>query len=114
VSSFVNRNLNQDITYWPRANGQATNDFGHANLGAPILIKGRWEDKTQQIRKPNNDEVVSSAEVLVDRDLELGAYLAKGDRVALGAAVPEDAYEIQDFRSTPDLRNLATERRAYL
>lgn len=113
VVHFTQRNLNQDITYWPPANGGQTNDFGHATHTAPILIKGRWEDRTQSIRRPNGEEVTSSAEVLVDRDLELAGYIVQGD--ATSSPKPTAmAREIQDFRKTPDLRNLGYERRVYL
>lgn len=103
-------NLNQDITYWRPS---AQNEYGHAGSEAPILIKGRWETSTQQIRKPSGEEIISRAEVFVDRDLEISGYLALGDKT--GEVTPSsDAQEIQDFRITPDLRNLDAERRAFL
>jgi hypothetical protein len=39
--------------------------------------------------------------------------LAQGD-LTTEVTPPEGALEIQDFRTTPDLRNLGHERRAYL
>jgi hypothetical protein len=113
VEHFTQRNLIQEATYWaPSGQAGETNDFGHPILGNGVLIRCRWEDKVQQIRKANGDEVVSGAEVLVDRDLVAGGYLKLGDFA--GQAWESDAHEIQDTRSTPDLRNLGTERRVYL
>lgn len=113
MTHFIRRNLNQDITYWPPENGSQTNDFGHATFDGGILIKGRWEDRVQNIRKPNGDEVVSMAEVMVDTDVEVDGYLALGDYTSQDTPT-EGAREIQDVRKTPDLRNLATEIRAFL
>lgn len=107
---FAIKNLHQDITYWaPTAN----NEYGHAGFAAPVLIKGRWQDKVQQVRKPNGEEVTSSAEVFVDRDVADSGYLMLGDQTAQ-ATPPEGAREIQSYASVPDLRNLDSERKAYL
>jgi hypothetical protein len=109
---FGQRNLPQDITYWaPDASG-LTNDFGQAITGVGVLIKGRWEDKVQQVRTATGEEVTSLSEVYVDRDVAIGGYLKKGDFT--GETLPQDAREIQNLLTTPDLRNLGTERRAYL
>jgi hypothetical protein len=111
--SFINRFLIQDLTYWPPATEGATNDFGHPILQDPVLIKGRWEAKTQQIRRSNGEEVVSSAQVWTDQDVEPSGYLAQGD-LTDQPEPPEEAYEIQDFQKSPDLRNLDHERKAFL
>lgn len=104
------RNLHQDITYWPPG---VENEFGHASYGTPVLVKGRWQAKNQQIRRATGEEIVSSAEVFVDRDVAISGFLAVGNHTAQSSPV-SDAREIQDFRTTPDLRNLESERRAYL
>jgi hypothetical protein len=109
---FTQKNLHQDITYWPPSGGQ--NEFGHAIMGTPEVIKGRWENMNQQIRKPSGEEVMSRAEVFVDRDLQISGFLAQGDQTAAADYIAAGALEIQDFRTTPDLRNLDSERRAYL
>jgi hypothetical protein len=107
---FALKNLNQDITYWPPA---AENEYGHAGHGNPILIKGRWSEKTQQIRRPDGEEVTSSTQVIVDRDVALAGFLMEGDQTAQ-ATPPAGAREIQLFASQPDLRNLESLRKAYL
>ena len=107
---FVKRNLHADITYWPPGD---SNLYGHASSGEPILLKGRWEDRNQQIRRASGEEIVSSAVVYVDQDVEIAGYLAQGNHTDEPAPIT-NALEIQDFRTMPDLRNLGTERRAYL
>lgn len=113
MTHFTQRNLRQDLTYWAPSASGITNDYGHAIPQAPTLIKGRWEDKVQQVRKPNGDEFIAQSEVLVDRDLEVGGHLALGDQTA-SSTPSSGAWEIQEFRKSPDLRNLGHERRAYL
>ena len=110
---FTQRNLHEDITYWPPSSGQ-TNDFGHALLGGPVLLKGRWEQKSQQVRKNNGDEFTSAAEVLLSADVETSGYLIQGDFTTTNAVPTREAWEIQEFRKTSDLRNLGYDRRAFL
>lgn len=114
ATSFPARNLRQDITYWAPANAPVTNDFGHADMSPPILIKGRWEAKAQQIRRPDGEEVVSTTQVFVDRDVSISGYVALGDHTAGNPPPTEAAQEIQAYNTTPDLRNLGTERVVYL
>lgn len=108
---FAQRNLRQDITYWPPS---AQNEYGHAGYGAPILLKGRWEGKVQQVRTPSGEEVTSTAQVFLDSDVAISGFLAPGDLTDQNTPPADVAYEIQNFMATPDLRNLGTERRAYL
>lgn len=115
MSRFTTRALSQDITYWPPSVDGLTNDFGHPIFGTPILIKGRWEDRIQSVRKNTGEEVVSMAEVFVDRAVDESGYLAPGDLTT--EADPEGlstAREIQAVLTTPDFRNLDHERRAFL
>ncbi len=110
---FAERNLKQYLTYWPPVTNNVTNAFGHASLGTPRIITGRWEERTQTIRKPNGDEFVSQIEVLVSEDVEAEGYLVLGQYTDEASPI-RAAREIADFRKTPDLRNLGYERRAYL
>lgn len=110
--AFPQNNLLQDITYWaPPSNGE-TNDFGQPVVASGVVIKGRWENKVQQIRRLDGQEVVSSTQVYVDRDVAVSGFLKLGS--FFGQPVASDATEIQSFQSTPDLRNLGQERKAYL
>lgn len=107
---FALRNLNQEVTYWAPG---AQNEFGHAQASAPIKIRARWEEKTQQVLKPNGEEVTSGTEVIVDRDLAIAGFLMLGDQTGQ-ATPPAGAREIQNFTSQPDLRNLESLRKAFL
>lgn len=110
--NYITRNLLQEGTYWPpTTNGE----YGVSGYSAPVSVKMRWEDRIQKVMKPSGEEVMSQAVVYVDTDLQVGGYLAKGDQTA--HASPYDftgANEILSYKEVPDLRNLASERRAYL
>lgn len=110
MTYFAAKNLRQDVTYWGPG---AQNEFGQTGSAAPILLKGHWEDKVQQIRRPDGEEVTSSAQVFLDEDVAVSGFLALGDFTAQ-ATPPAEAREIQSFNSIPDLRNLGKERRAFL
>jgi hypothetical protein len=112
VQHFTQRNLVQTITYWAPTNGTETNDFGQVETGNGVAITGRWENKVQQVRKSTGEEVTSMATVFVDREVAVGGFLREGDFD--GDARTEEAMQIQAYATSPDLRNLGTERRAYL
>ena len=104
--------LNQDITYW--APGQ-TDRFGVQSFAAPVLIKGRWEEKTEQLVTMGGQLINSKAIVLVDRDLQTEGYLALGDFSNDNDpfAVPS-ASEILTFQDAADLRSVTKVRKVAL
>ena len=104
--------LVQDITYW--APGQEDR-FGVRAFAAPILIKGRWEDKTEEVNTVGGELINSKAIVLVDRDLATEGYLALGDFTATNdpIAVPSAA-EIRAYADAADLRSVTKVRKAVL
>lgn len=101
------RGLFQVGTYWPPATISKT---GGQAVGAPVLIMCRWEAGGKMFRTPENEELVSSATVFVDRDVENGGYLAEGDQTAQNnpKALIGTAFQIRNVSDTPDLR--ATKR----
>lgn len=113
MSDFLTRNLVQLGTYWaPGAEGE----YGVGGFNAPVLIKSRWEDKTQKVLKPSGEEVLSQSVVFADRDLQIGGYLAEGDQTSHTSPFDDGvgANEILDYKKVPNLRYSDSERRAYL
>jgi len=104
--------LNQDITYWAPA---AENQFGVKSHLAPILIKGRWEDKNEEFTVPGGETITSRAVVMAERALLIDGFLAKGDHTSQAepTAVAE-AEEIRHFESSPDLRSVTSVNKAVL
>lgn len=104
--------LHQDVTYWDPG---AEDRFGAVTFSAPELLKARWEDRNETVKTTGGDTIVTRAVVFVDRDLLIGGYLAKGDFSAVqDPTLIPDASEIQAWASIPDIRNVSSERRAYL
>jgi hypothetical protein len=95
--------MNQNFVYWGSPDRSGTGDFTFA---APIQIKGRKEDVCEIIRTKDNRELVSTAMVFVDRELEFNGYLVEGELADYVAVNPQDAvncYQIMAAGSSPNL-----------
>lgn len=73
--SFMQRRMNDTITYWPKAGDDG---FGGSTFGKPDKIRGRWERRSELYRDGQGREVRSSAVVYVDQDVVQGGFLALG------------------------------------
>ena len=104
--------LNDVITYWaPEQNDR----FGVRSFAAPILINGRWENRTEEVATQGGDLINSKAIIMVDRDLLTQGYLALGDFT--GQNEPSavlSASEIRAYRDGADLRSVSRVREAVL
>lgn len=109
----ASRNLKQDITYWAPG---TMNTFKERTYDIPVLLKGRWTDKTELVRLPSGEEVTIQSVVFVSEPVEAGGFLAVGDwRSEEDPRVVEATKgEVQAFQTTSDLRFMSTELRAYL
>jgi hypothetical protein len=105
------RNLKATLTYWSPS---SEDNFGAVSFGAPITLRGRWEERSERVRKPNGDELESTAVVFVDRDLLTGGFLIEGDFTFQPDPHAVGAKEIQALATVPDIRSVQRERRAYL
>lgn len=110
------RNMNQDVTHWV-----ATRDgFGAFTWGAPVALRGRWEDKRMQFRDPSGDEKQSQAIVYFDGSLTVVAavdikdYLFLGTSAGVDPTTVDGAYPVKQFEDIPDLRALRKLRRVFL
>jgi len=101
----------QDITYW----STTLDGFNSYVFAAPVVIKGRWENKKIMIRNNKGDDAFSKAIVYVDTDVKLGDYIAEGDQTATpDPTTLSDAHEVKQFDKTPSLRQFDYERKALL
>lgn len=108
----ISKNLRQTATLWTTS----PNGFGGYTFDDPIAIKCRWEDRNElYYGRVSGKEEVSRAVVFVDRDLNVGDWLALGDHLQeVDPSSVREALPIRDFSSVPDLRNLSRTRRALL
>lgn len=91
-------NLIEDLTYWPP---DANTASGGSTFGAPVAIKGRWQDRQVLFRDAQGRERVSEAVVYVDRELVTGGYLYRG--VSSASSPVSDAKEIRQKGASPSL-----------
>ncbi len=109
--SYITRNLRQDVTYW----SPGTNDgFGGVTFGAPVVQKGRWEDKVELFRDQSGNEVISTATVYLTSSVENRGYLFEGTSTGSDPTAVVGAREIRAFRKIPNLKGNLFERQALL
>lgn len=110
--SFLLDLMNQEATYWgnPEPDG-----YGGKTFDRPVLINCRWEDKFELVVDRQGKEVTAISKVFVDRDMEVGGYIALGDftggsastttTTAGGYTPPSNAnaYEILVVKKVPSL-----------
>lgn len=96
------RNMNQVATYW----APIVNDgFGGKGFAAPILIKCRWENKSNLAVTAQGKELVGIAIVYPDRVLANEGYLALGDQSA--QANPRDVASSNEIQFADNVPNLS-------
>lgn len=111
MTNYINRNLRQTVTYWrPTGNDR----FGGKTFAAPTTQLGRWEERTDLFIDRTGKETRSMARIYLTDDVELGGYLYLGTSSSTAPENVDGAYEIRDFRKTPNLRATLFERRALI
>ena len=110
--TLVTRLLREDVTFWAN---EGSNGVGGFTFAAPVILKGRWEDKTELIRDATGREVVSASRVFLKDDVEMEDYLARGDlTTTTDPTTLAAAFRVRRFDRITDLRNINTLRRAFL
>lgn len=105
----IARNLHQDVTYWVTT----PDGYGGWTFGAPVHLKGRWEEKTEEFMDKTGAQAVSQAVVYLDTDVEVDDYLFNGFSNEVNPSLLK-AYQIRRFDKSPDLRSVSFIRKAFL
>jgi hypothetical protein len=100
-----------DITYWAPG---TTNKFGGLSYGAPVVIKGRWENKVENIIDHNGQDAVSRAQILTESDVLPTGYLLLGISVETEPTEIMGAQEIRIIGTSPNLSNMQKLTTAYI
>ena len=111
---MVLRTYTHDITHWAYT---GMDGYGAAAFLPPRLVKGRWEDRAEQIPQEDGLMVVSRSVVWLQQDFDynVGDFLAYGDFTASGDPINlEDAYRIRHVFVIDALTGSRTEKRVYL
>lgn len=109
---MLERAMNDVVTYWEKTG--ATDRYGKPILSAPVQIKCRWEDRQSQIVNKHGTEIISKSRVFAREALDIDGYVAKGVVADTDPSPLDNAFEIQQVSTTPDLRSLKTLTTAYL
>jgi hypothetical protein len=96
--------LRQDITYWAPG---AENQFGGKVYSAPVVIKGRWEDKVENIIDDKGQDTVSKSRIYTQTEVKTTGFLLNGVSAVADPTEVADAQEIRTIGSTPNLSSLA-------
>lgn len=110
---MIGGGYSQTATYWAPA-GESL--YGAQNsFSTPVPMKVRWEDRQEQAVKGDGTTFITKAVVFVPEPVKIGGYLILGDYTEVtDPSMLSDAHEIITIITVPDLRNVATERRALL
>lgn len=113
--SFISRMRKQKAVWWERS---ATPDAsGTYTFGNPVEIDCRWVDRVDEFVNAQGQEQTSKSKVYVDREMKPGDWLRLGELESDMTNEPfdhEDAYEIQRFDRTPNLKATKFLLTAYL
>jgi hypothetical protein len=102
---------NQDITRWA---SQGKNRYGEDTFAAPVVVKGRWEDRNEEVQTLRGETIISRSIVYLQEGVEIGDYLALGDYSAVSDPELASALEVQAKFTIPSLRTNRSEHRAVL
>jgi len=76
LSKFIQSVCVQQAWYWAKL-AVTPDGFGGATYPLPVLVKCRWDGKSQLVRDSMGQEVISVAEILVVQEM------VAGDRITL-------------------------------
>jgi len=97
---MIFNHLYQKATYWAPG---AVSGFGGRTFSAPVTIRVRWEDRAELFIDADGNEVRSRSIVYSDISVKQGGYLFLGESTATDPTTVNNAYEIRDVTSTPNL-----------
>lgn len=106
----ITRNMKQTLTRWT----VTPNGYGGYTFGAPSTMLCRWEDRNVMYRDGQGIERVSNAVVYPELDLEVEEFVYKGTSTAADPTTVEGTFQVKQFNTVPDLRNVSVVRKAML
>ncbi len=106
MAGILKRARRQFAIYWSQQSGPG--EYGQRAFNNPVEIRCRWDDVQKEVRNAQGETVMSSADVIVDRDMKPGDMLELGH---LDSSTPNDpldsgsaAVEIAAMSRIPPLR----------
>src|SRR5688500_5835038 len=99
----LSRMLKQDVTYWAPS-GQSLE--GGVTYEASVVLKARWENRAQEFSSQSGETAVSRALIYLQVPVAIGGYVYEGESEEADPRNLDDAQEIRQIASIPDLRNV--------
>jgi len=114
---FLPNAINQVAVYWAPA-AQTTDKYGQPLWAEPVQINVRWTDVSIQFLDSEGNTLMSTAEVNLDQDVEVGGVLFLGLLTALtDRDNPKEnlnAWEIKRYEKLPTFKATKFWRAAFL
>lgn len=73
MPSIIKKVMKQRAVYWPPIDGP--NQFNEKSYQRAVVVKCRWEEKSEEILSAVGERVISNAKIMVDRDMVVGGFL---------------------------------------
>jgi len=108
--SIISKVRQQTATLWKKRD--LPNLMGEDVYFSPVTIECRWTDEYDHSLGETGETIVTSHKVFVDRELQIGDLLCKGDAspFSVGESVQRGftVKEVKRKRTIPNLRNTET------
>jgi|GEM_PF-2493552 len=100
---FVDSVCVQTAVHWKKGD---PNEFGEYEFEDAVEVYCRWDGKQQQIVDENGDEIVSTAEILLDSQavVQTGDYLLLGDEGSLETDQVNDPLKAEKARRVKSIQ----------
>lgn len=104
------------VTYWAP---NPLDGFGNRSFAAPVLLKARWQDRTDLNVGNTQEFKPSKAQVHLQQAVELGGYLAKGDYAEIDVPITDpttltNAHMILRYDEIPSVQGNEYNRKALM
>ena len=89
----------EDLTYWIL---EDTDESGRQSWRGPFPARCRWDHVSRVRHDANGKEFVNKAEIMVSKDVPVGAYVYRG--VSKADRPVDNAYEVKDYENVRNVR----------
>lgn len=113
--SVITKMRKQTAVWWQRQ--ETPNEFGQFAFEAPVEVRCRWDDTSQEFLDSQGEKQLSRAVAYVDRTMRPGDRLMRG---TLDSDLTEDplpvegAFEIRRFDQNPNFKATETLLTAFM
>lgn len=111
---FFDEFATDDISYW--AASDPKDAYAKPTFASPIILKGRWEDKSEIITDATGREIVARSRIWFLQSVSLGDYIMLGTFSSgdTDPTIVSGASEIMDVRKVKDIEGIEEEVIAFL